>query len=135
MTEEMRLVPRQIDEKSSEGINPKDLVGLAKTPLRLIPPPALISLANVMALGAKKYGPFNWREKTVRRTVYLEAALRHIYTVLDGEDLDPESREPHEAHAMACMAILLDAIAINKIQDDRHTPGCFGAMIVASTQS
>ena len=86
--------------------NPKDLLGLAKAPIRLFPPTALIEGAEVMALGAKKYGPYNWRENSVRHTVYLEAAMRHIIQALDGDDRDPESGRPHEAHAKACICLL-----------------------------
>lgn len=116
-------------EKAPGRENPKDLLGILKLPLRLIPPPALAYLAQVMALGAKKYGPFNWRSNAVKQTVYLEAALRHILSVLDGEDVDPESGQPHEAHAMACMAILLDAKSTGNLIDDRPTKGVFGRLV------
>jgi hypothetical protein len=113
----------------SDPTNPKDAFGLKKLPLRLIPSPALAHLAMVMALGAKKYGPYNWREKEVRLTVYLEAAERHLRSVLDGELIDPESGQPHAAHAMACCAIILDAGAIGKLVDDRPPPGTFAKLI------
>jgi hypothetical protein len=64
----------------TEGINPKDLLGLKKTPLRLIPKTALIPLAWVMGLGAKKYGAYNWRDNPVRMSVYTEAAPREWTT-------------------------------------------------------
>jgi hypothetical protein len=41
---------------------------------------------------------------------------------VDGEDLDPESGMDHLAHIMACCAVLLDAKAAGKLNDDR-TPG------------
>lgn len=113
----------------TRGENPKDRLGIAKLPLRLIPPPALAYLSRVMGLGADKYGPYNWRQNKVKRSVYLEAALRHILTALDGEDIDVESGMPHEAHAMACMAILLDAHATGNLIDDRPTPGVFGRLV------
>lgn len=112
-----------------DGSNPKDLLGVLKLPLRYIPSPALAFLSKVMELGATKYGPFNWRKTKVKRTVYLEAAIRHILSALDGEDLDPESGQPHEAHAMACMAIVLDANATGNLIDDRFTPGVFGELV------
>lgn len=103
--------------------NPKDLIGLTKPPLRLVPPAAMICMSKVMALGADKYGPYNWREHPVRRTVYIEAAMRHLLQALDGEDVDPESGQTHEAHAAACMAIILDAEACGNLIDDRPLPG------------
>lgn len=115
--------------QKDDGSNPKDLLGVLKLPLRYIPAPALAFLSKVMELGATKYGPFNWRKTKVKRTVYLEAAIRHILSALDGEDLDPESGQPHEAHAMACMAIVLDADATRNLIDDRFIPGVFGELV------
>lgn len=103
--------------------NPKDILGLKKVPLRLLFSPALLWLARVMGLGAKKYAPWNWRTKAVRHTVYLEAAMRHILLAADGEDADEESGYPHEAHAMACMFICLDSRAVGNLIDDRAKSG------------
>ena len=122
--------PKPLDD----GSNPKDRIGLTKPPLRLIPAPALIKMAMVMGLGASKYGPYNWREKKVRYTVYLEAALRHVFSALDGEEIDPESGQPHTAHAMACMAIILDAQATGNLVDDRPTPGVTAKLIAELTK-
>lgn len=113
----------------TDTTNPKDVFGLKKLPLRLIPSPALAHLAMVMALGARKYGAYNWREKEVRLTVYLEAAERHLRSVLDGELIDAESGQPHVAHAMACCAIILDAMALGKFMDDRPPPGVFAKLV------
>jgi dATP/dGTP diphosphohydrolase len=119
---------------SEPGINPKDALGLKKPPLRLVPPAALLYMARVMGLGAAKYGPYNWRGKPVRYTVYLEAAMRHILSALDGEELDPESGQPHAAHAAACMAIVLDAKATGNLVDDRPTPGAAARLIAEMTE-
>lgn len=99
--------------------NPKTGAGLKKPPMHLIPNPALLHLAVVMGLGAKKYGAYNWREKTVSSSVYVRAALTHIQQWFDGESIDPESGASHLAHAMACCAILLDAMAVRNLNDDR----------------
>lgn len=117
------------------GTNPKDLLGMKKPPLRLLPAAALIYMSRVMGLGAKKYGPYNWRGKKIKLTVYLEAAMRHVLQKLDGEDLDPESNQPHEAHAMACMAILLDALATGNLVDDRPTPGAASRLLAELTET
>lgn len=118
----------------TQSANPKDAFGLAKPPLRLIPAASLMFMARVFGLGAKKYGPLNWRKAGVRHTVYLEAALRHILQALDGEKVDPESGQPHEAHAMACMAIVLDAKSVGKLIDDLPTPGNVAAVIAELTE-
>jgi hypothetical protein len=120
--------------ETEAGINPKDILGLEKAPLRLIPGPSLVRLSKAMELGAKKYGPYNWRAKAVRYSVYLEAAMRHILSALDGEDLDRESGQPHAAHAMACMAIVLDAQATGNLIDDRPTPGVTAQLIAETTK-
>jgi hypothetical protein len=114
--------------------NPKDLLGLKKPPLRLVPAAFLLFVSRVMGLGAVKYGPYNWRTKKVRRTVYIEAAMRHLLCALDGEDLDPESGQPHEAHAAACMAIVLDALATGNLIDDRPEPGAAAELIAHLTE-
>jgi hypothetical protein len=125
-----QIVPHEVEA----GVNPKDLLGVKKPPLRLIPAAALLFCSKVMALGAKKYGAYNWRSRKVKRTVYLEAAMRHVLSVLDGEDCDPESGQPHEAHAMACMAILLDAKATGNLVDDRPIAGAAARLIVELTE-
>lgn len=113
----------------SDTANPKDILGAKKPPLSLVPPALLIRVSKVMELGAKKYGAFNWRQKSVKKTVYIEAAMRHLQALLDGQDTDPESGQPHEAHAAACMGILLDARANGNEIDDRPPAGPAAALI------
>jgi hypothetical protein len=103
--------------------NPKDRLGTDKPNIWTIPPASIAYLSKIMELGAKKYGAFNWRSKKVKWTIYYSAAMRHLMAALDGEDADPESGYPHEAHAMACVAILLDAKATGNLVDDRPVKG------------
>ncbi len=103
--------------------NPKDKIGRTKPPLELIPPAAMIEESIVMGLGAKKYGPYNWRGSTVSAMVYLGAALRHILQELDGEPLDPESGASHAAHARACLGIYIDSREQGTMVDDRPNKG------------
>ena len=88
-----------------------------------------------MALGASKYGSYNWRENSVAATVYVSAAQRHIASWLDGESDDPESGVSHLGHAMACCAILLDAWATGNLIDDRPKPGATSRLIKELTQN
>jgi Domain of unknown function (DUF5664) len=118
---------------SDQGTNPKDLIGEKKPMLWLVPSALLIIVSKVMELGAKKYGPYNWRTKKVRSTVYITAAMRHLLSALDGEEIDPESGQPHIAHAAACCAILLDAKATGNLVDDRPTPGAAAKLIAELT--
>lgn len=113
--------------------NPKDRIGAAKPPLHLIPPAAEILEAVVMGLGARKYGPFNWRSANVRATIYIAAAKRHMAQWLDGQDDDPESGVSHLAHARACLGILLDARATGHLVDDRPEPGAAAVLMERHT--
>ena len=91
--------------------------------MHLIPPSAEILEAVVMGLGARKYGPYNWRTAPIRATVYIAAAKRHLAQWLDGQDEDAESGVSHLAHARACLGILLDAQSLHCMNDDRPPPG------------
>ena len=46
-----------------------------------------------------------------------------LVQALDGEDADPESGVPHEAHIAACCGIILDALMIGRLADDRYKTG------------
>lgn len=115
--------------------NPKDRVGIHKPPLHLIPPAAELLESAVMALGAKKYGAFNWRTANVKASVYVAAARRHLLQWFDGEDIDAESGVSHLAHARACLGILLDAAAIGRLIDDRPPPGASSQLVKRLTSS
>ena len=103
--------------------NPKDISGSKKVNLSLVPPVPNILEAKVMELGANKYGPFNWRETKVRLTVYQSATLRHLYAIMDGQDIDSESGISHWAHIRANTGIVLDAQESGTLIDDRKVSG------------
>lgn len=112
--------------------NPKTQYGVAKPSMALIPGTSLVVLARVMELGAAKYGPYNWREHNVSASVYVNAAERHLRAWFDGESTDVESGHSHLAHVMACMAILLDAHSMGRLNDDRPPPAPTGEMLRAA---
>lgn len=114
--------------------NPKDLIGDTKPQIHLVPPVATTYEAKVFELGAKKYGPYNWRGNPVRMTVYESAALRHLFAMMDGQTIDPESGQPHAAHVRACMGIILDAYATGNLIDDRPEPGKAASVIADLTK-
>lgn len=90
--------------------NPKDSIGRGKISFfSIIPLTAIVALAKVMTLGGRKYGPLNFREAPVAKTVYLDGILRHAMKLAEGEEIDPESGETHWAHIMAGAAIGHDA--------------------------
>ena len=118
----------------SEGINPKDRIGMTKPPIALVPPVALIHCAMAMKNGAVKYGPYNWRKEKVQSMIYLDAAYRHILDFIDGEECASDSGVHHLAHAMACCAILLDAFEGGHVKDNRPPPGQAAALIARLTE-
>ena len=103
--------------------NPKSLQGAKKYSLRYLPLSANIAANQALEDGAKKYGPANWREKGVAISVYVDAALRHIHQFYDGkQDNASDSGAPNLGHAMACLAIIIDAMAEGSAIDDRPFP-------------
>ncbi len=124
-----RIVPADDDSE-----NPKDRVGARKPPLHLIPPAAEIAESLVMALGAEKYGAFNWRQSMIKASIYVAAARRHLAQWFDGQDDDPESDVSHLAHARACLGILLDAMATGQLVDDRPPAGAASELIERFTE-
>lgn len=113
--------------------NPKTILGLRKPAMSSVPPAALIHLMRAMADGRKKYGMMNWREKKVSSTIYYDAAMRHLMAWFDGEQIADDSKVHHLGHAMACMAIILDAEACGQLNDDRPLPGQFSALVESFT--
>ena len=109
--------------------NPKDVIGSDKLPLHLWPETATLYGCLGLLDGALKYGRANWRETGVRATIYVDALKRHANAWLEGEDFDPDSGVPHLAHALACLAILVDAEAAGKLNDDRAYPGGYRALV------
>lgn len=113
--------------------NPKDALSTGRVPLNLWPPVASAHGAMAMAVGARKYGAWNWREIGVRASVYIAAALRHLTLYAEGEDID-ESGCRHLAHVLANIAILLDAEAAGKLTDDRNGKGGYPRALAALAQ-
>lgn len=113
----------------TEGANPKQQYGDRKVPVQLVPPAALAYIALGTGEGARKYGAFNWRETRVESMTYVGAMLRHLMSYLDGEDIDPESGNPHLAHLMASAAILADATESGQLIDNRPPSGPAGAVM------
>lgn len=106
-----------------DSTNPKDIIGQLKPQLHLVPPALKIQVARAMENGAKKFGAYNWRDKKVRATVYIAAAMRHLEALLDGENNAADSGVHHAAHAAACLGIYLDAEAGGQLIDDRPPKG------------
>ena len=99
--------------------NPKTILGEAKPKMSDTPTGPMIQMGQVFSNGAAKYGKFNWREKTVSSSVYYDAALRHLFEWYEGATVDADSGMHPLAHVMACCAIIMDAEANGKLNDNR----------------
>lgn len=113
--------------------NPKDMIGSAKLPLHLWPTTASAMGCLGLLDGALKYGRSNFRQIGVRASIYADACKRHVNAWFEGEDVDPDSGLPHLAHALACLAILVDAQAAGKLYDDRMVAGGYRDLVTALT--
>lgn len=109
--------------------NPKSAHGVQKVPLHLVPPSALIYMARAFGNGAVKYGAYNWRETTLSASVYYAAAMRHMLAWFDGEELATDSGLPHMAHALACLALIVEATEGGNLVDDRPVNGVASQML------
>jgi hypothetical protein len=108
-----------VDHPRPVSTNPKKAQGMAKPPLHLVPSSALVGMAMAFKDGARKYGPFNWRNDPVDTTTYIAAAQRHIALYFNGQRDASDSKVHNLAGAMACLAILLDSEAQGTLIDDR----------------
>lgn len=115
----------------TKDTNPKDAIGSTKLPMHLIPGSAKAYLAQAFLEGALKYGKYNWRVAGVRASIYLDAMERHLEKFKNGEWSDPVTHVPHLASVMACAAIILDADAVGKLNDDRPPQGVESMVIDA----
>ncbi len=109
--------------------NPKDGAATTRLDLSLFPPSARIYGALAMTEGDLKYGGYNWRVAGVKASVYVAACARHLEKWWDGQDSDPVTHVPHLANAIACLAILVDAIEAAKLTDDRPPKGNAAAVL------
>ena len=113
--------------------NPKDMIGSDKLPLHLWPTTATAHGCLALLDGMLKYGRSNFRAVGVRASIYHDAVGRHCNAWLEGEDIDPDSGLSHLAHALAGLAILVDAQAAGQLTDDRLYPGGYRKLINALT--
>lgn len=104
-------------------MNPKDKIGKTKLAIGLLPSTGVLWGAAACADGAKKYGAYNWRPDKITYTVYLDAMLRHIYCLLDGENKAEDSGHHHLGHIIATASILADAVRNKGVIDDRPYHG------------
>lgn len=104
-------------------VNPKDLAGMKKVDLSLVPPIATAHEALAFTDGALKYLPFNWRENPVRARVYIAACMRHLMLWAEGQEETDDTGVHNLGAARACLGILLDAKVNGNLIDDRGVRG------------
>lgn len=85
----------------------------SKLPLSDIQWKAIVNdkgIAGVYKFAQKKYGNVSsWRNRSpdsIKR--YTDALLRHLFRILDGEKVDPESGLFHASHMAWCVLTILE---------------------------
>lgn len=105
-------------------VNPKEIAGSKKPETWSVMPRWVVLLVGrVMAIGAAKYGAFNYRESAIAASTYQDAIERHLQLWFDGEDTDEETGVSHLASVIASCTLLLDAQATGKLHDNRQKTG------------
>lgn len=100
--------------------DPKEVPGSQKCPLHLVPPAGTQEAAWVHKGGNDKYGPFSWRGADPKASTYVGALKRHIDEYFwEGIDADHESGRHPLGHVIAGCNIILDAIRLGVLVDDR----------------
>lgn len=100
--------------------NPKDAIGIRKTPISTLPIRVLWRVGLAMLEGALKYGRHNYRAAGVRASVYFDAAVgRHLFGWWEGEDIDPDSKLHHIDKAIAALMVMRDSMLEGNFVDDR----------------
>jgi len=117
-----------------DNTNPKTIAGQSKPNPYLVPPAAILEIAQAFRDGAEKYGPYNWRDKPVPAVTYLAAANRHMDAWFDGEERSADADVLHLAHAAACFCIIMDAAHCGMLIDDRPKPGKSAEIIATETE-
>jgi hypothetical protein len=128
LTEDLGEEVKEILDRSGplsndSKLNPKKAAGNLKAPMHCVPTLAMVSLNNVMAGGAYKYGYMNFREAGIDAQTYIGAIERHFLKYKDGVDFDKESKQHELAHIMACCAIMIDAHYMGNLVDNRSKTG------------
>jgi len=102
-------------EQRKAGI--KDVDG--KVMMHLLCPGHLVDMARVRQFGTEKYqSPWGWTEGDTWSNFY-DAAIRHLFAWVAGEDNDPESGLPHIAHAAVSLMFIAEFERMGKGLDNR----------------
>lgn len=134
------LAVREVVRVKLPDNNPKSIAGVTKPALHLIPPAGLLHEALAFRYGAflagakgTGYGPFNWRSTSVSASVYYSAMFRHLLCWWDGQSVAEDSLVHHLGHLRASAGIILDAIELGRLVDDRPPKGTASDLIAKLT--
>lgn len=89
-----------------------------KPSISLIPREAILEMAKAFDYGTGKHGRYAFRDG-VEFSKLLDAAMRHLLAMTDGEDVDEESGALHAACAMSNLSMLVYMIRNKPKFDDR----------------
>jgi hypothetical protein len=109
----------RFNENKSKDTNPKDALGIAKTPMHCVSARVLMELGLAMMEGGRKYGTHNYRAMGVRGSVYYDATMRHMMAWWEGQDTDPDSGVSHIVKAIAGLVVMRDSMLMQNFEDDR----------------
>lgn len=84
----------------------------------LLPMDAIAEVHRVLECGATKYAPNNWARGT-NWLRYWNAAARHLFAWVKGDNVDPETGLSHVAHAVCCLLFILSYELRQIGEDDR----------------
>jgi hypothetical protein len=89
-----------------------------KPDLSLVSPWFKEGVARALMFGEKKYGRWNYLGGFEIHRL-LSSAERHLDAIKKGEDVDPESGEPHWAHLAANVQMICDCAVYGTLKDNR----------------
>lgn len=90
-----------------------------KLPMHLIPVSSNMSIARVMAVGAAKYSPHNWR-RGMSWSIVMGCLERHYNAFKAGQDIDEESGLRHIELLLCNVAFLNEYFYTCPELDDRY---------------
>lgn len=90
-----------------------------KVRLELLSSSWVNGVGAVLTYGAKKYASHNWR-KGIQISRLLGACLRHVFSFLNGQDVDPETGISHLYHASCCLMFASELMQTHPELDDRY---------------
>lgn len=105
---------RPDDDMSKKGVK----FDLGKPRLDLVPPEAVLAVASILDIGARKYAARNWEQGMEWSRPYA-AAQRHLYAWWSGENTDPDTGKSHLWHAACNIFFLIAYEARGSGVDDR----------------